>query len=365
MGEVSPAVGAMPRLRRNTRRFKVRAINSMVLAIELFNRPNEINRTESVLIWLHHAFEMLFKAAIYQDRGRVSDQGHAYSFSFSRCLGIARSDLGFLNQDEALTLEILNDLRDCAYHNLLDLSEPSLYIHAQAGVTLFNQIIYQAFGERLADHIPSRVLPISVDPPRDMLLFLDSEFTQIQRLIGPGRRRSAEAGGRLKHFMIMESNLTGEGGQPTESEVSGVVRRLRNGATWQEVFPGVASLNLDSQGHGLDVSIRLTRSSGAPPVRIVREGESGAEDATIVGEVDSLDRYSMGPKLLASHLDLTVPKTRALIHHLDLTAQPDCYKEIRIGNTVYKRYSSEALTRLREAKDSVDIEVIWQEYRGR
>ena len=126
--------------------------------------------------------------------------------------------------------------------------------------------------------------------------------------------------------MIMESNLTGEGGQPTESEVSGVVRRLRNGATWQEVFPGVASLNLDSQGHGLDVSIRLTRSSGAPPVRIVREGESGAEDATIVREVDSLDRYSMGPKLLASHLDLTVPKTGALIHHLDLTAQPDCYK---------------------------------------
>jgi HEPN domain-containing protein len=63
----------MVRLRRDTRRFKRRAINSLLLAIEMFNRPHEAGRTEAVLMLLQHAFEMCLKAAIYEKRRAISD----------------------------------------------------------------------------------------------------------------------------------------------------------------------------------------------------------------------------------------------------------------------------------------------------
>jgi hypothetical protein len=41
-----------------------KAIDSLTLSIELFNRPNDCGRVHGVLIFLDHAFEMLMKAAI-------------------------------------------------------------------------------------------------------------------------------------------------------------------------------------------------------------------------------------------------------------------------------------------------------------
>ena len=51
-------------LKRDVTELKRRAVNSLVLGIELFNRPHDQGRSESVLILLHHAFEMLLKAII-------------------------------------------------------------------------------------------------------------------------------------------------------------------------------------------------------------------------------------------------------------------------------------------------------------
>ena len=110
----------MPRLRRETRRFKRRAIDSLILAIELFNRPQGAGRIEGVLILLQHAFEMLLKSTIYQVRGTIFETGEDISYGFDKCLGIARSDLHILNEDEACTLSTLDGLRDCVAHYLLD-----------------------------------------------------------------------------------------------------------------------------------------------------------------------------------------------------------------------------------------------------
>ena len=120
----------MPRLRRETRRFRRRAISSLILAIELFNRPQDAARTEAVLILLQHAFEMILNAAIYQQRRTIFGRVEQISYTFERCLGIARSDLGILNEGQAVTLRILDGLRDCASHNLVDLTEQTLYVHA-------------------------------------------------------------------------------------------------------------------------------------------------------------------------------------------------------------------------------------------
>lgn len=40
-----------------------------------------------------------------------------------------------------------------------------LYLCARAGVTLFDELLQRVFGEHLANWLPGRVLPLSVDPP--------------------------------------------------------------------------------------------------------------------------------------------------------------------------------------------------------
>lgn len=334
----------------------------MILAIELFNRPSEVGRTEAVLILLQHAFEMLLKSAIYERRGTIYPRREEISYGFNHCLGIAKSDLGILNEDQASSLAILDGLRDCVAHNLLDLTEQALYVHAQAAVTLFGEVLGAAFNERLADHLPSRVLPISTEPPRSMLAFVDSEFSQIQTLLEPGRRHKAEARGRLRHLMVMQSHISGSGVLPTDREVDRVSRGVKQGATWQSLFPGVASLRLDTDGHGLTFSLRLTRQEEAPPVFSVRPGEPGAEEAALIREVNLLDRYSMGLEGLARNLGLTNPKTLALVRYLDLQSDDACFHEFHPSTFATKRYSPEALRRLREALPAVDMNTVWQEH---
>ena len=357
---------AMTRLRRDTRRFKSCALNSLLLAIELFNRPHDVGRTETVLMLLQHAFEMFLKAAIYEKRETICDSRASIAFPFNRCLGIARSDLQILNEDQAQTLSILDGLRDCAAHNLIGLTEQALYVHTQAAVTLFDHMLASVFGEYLADHMPTRVLPVSTSPPKDMITFLDSEFTQIKELLSPGKRRWSEARGKLRHLKIMDLNLSGEARQPTDQEINRTLRRVKRGDSWEAIFPGVAGIRLDTQWHGPTVSIRFTRQPVAAPVRIVREGVPGFEQATLVREVNLLDRYSMNLSALAQNIGLTPPRTLALVYYLGLQTDADCYKEFPMAkSSVYKRYSPEALKRLREVLGKVDMRDVWQQYRSR
>lgn len=227
----------MTRLRRETIRFKRQALDSLILAIELFNRPHKASRTEAVLFFLQHAFEMLLKAAIYQDRGRVHEPRSPTTYGFDKCLAITRSDLNIITQDMANTLSILDGHRDCAMHHLLEMSEEALYLHAQAAVTMFDDILKRAFKESLRDYLPERVLPISTSPPKEMYLFMDKEFTGIRDLIAPGRHRRAEAKARIRPYLIMESALQGDRRQPTDAQVSRVIRRMKTGDDWQAIFP--------------------------------------------------------------------------------------------------------------------------------
>lgn len=359
----------MTRLRRDTRKFKRCALDSFLLAIEMFNRPHDVGRTETVLMLLQHAFEMFLKAAIYEKRRTICESRTSIAFKFDKCLGIARSDLHILDEDQAQTLSIIDGLRDCAVHNLIELTEQALYMYTQVAVTLFDQMLKSVFGEYLADYMPTRVLPVSISPPKDMLTFLNGEFTQIKELLSPGKRRRSEARGRLRHLMIMDSNLSGEARQPTEREIDRTLRRVKRADSWQLIFPGIAGVRLDTQQHGPTVSIRFTREPEAAPVRILREGMPDFEEATLVREVNLLDRYSMSLSDLATKIALTRPKTLALIRYLGLQANTDCYKEFRMGKGkyAYKRYSPEALQCLREALESkkVDMEDVWQQYGSR
>lgn len=44
--------------------YKSKAIDSMILVIEFFNRPHETGRLNTILVLLNHSLEMLLKSII-------------------------------------------------------------------------------------------------------------------------------------------------------------------------------------------------------------------------------------------------------------------------------------------------------------
>jgi hypothetical protein len=349
-------------MKRQVRQFKERAINSLILGIEAFNRPYERGRVEAVLIWLNHAFEMLLKAAIVEQRGSVEDARTGQSYTFQKCLNIAQSDLGLLDEDAGMTLSIINDLRDCAMHNVVEVSEQLLYTHAQCAVSRFDELLRAAFGEPLAQHLPDRVLPVSVNPPHDLELLMDSELDQLKQLLAPGRRRKATARARLRPIAIMERNTIGRPGQPAHRELSRLMERLAGGEPWRRVFPGVAALVFGAEGEGTPFSLFITRrQEEGIPVRLVAEGE---EPTAVIAErrVDLLETYPYGLRHMAVRLGVTEPKLLALITVRGFQSSDRYFREFTIGKSRFKRYSQAALHDLGSIIDRVDLDAVWHEY---
>jgi hypothetical protein len=50
-------------MKKEVRHLYNKAIDSLILSVELFNRPNNCARVHGVLIFMDHSFEMLLKAA--------------------------------------------------------------------------------------------------------------------------------------------------------------------------------------------------------------------------------------------------------------------------------------------------------------
>lgn len=61
-------------MKRETKQLLRKAIDSLVLSVEVFNRPHDRGRVTTTLILLDHAFEMLLKAAIRHKGGRIHER---------------------------------------------------------------------------------------------------------------------------------------------------------------------------------------------------------------------------------------------------------------------------------------------------
>ena len=93
----------------------------------------------------------------------------------------------------------------------------------------------------------------------------------------------------------------------------------------------------------------------------------GTANATVVAvkRVNELDYYNLGAKKLAEKLNLTVPKTLAVINHLEIQSNADYFKEMHHNKTIIKGYSQKALEKIRKTLDEVSIEEIWTNYSKR
>jgi hypothetical protein len=234
---------------------------------------------------------------------------------------------------------------------------------AQAGITLFRNLLEDVFGENRRDRLPDRVLPVSTVAPLDPIALFSEEIEEVARLLKPGTRRRTEAAARLRALAIVDGALRGEKLQPGEGDLRRLGEKVARGGEMAEVFPGITSVDFVTEGSGATLNLRITKKEGIP-VHLVPEGTEGAS-VVAIKRVNELDFYNLSHAELSGHLGLTAPKTTAAVRYLDLEGKPDCFREVKIGQSSFKRYSQHAITAIREALENVSIEEIWQTYRAK
>lgn len=350
-------------MKREAKLLLGKACDSLILSIEFFNRPHDLGRVSGTLILLDHAFEMFLKASILHRGGRIREKRAKETIGFDACVRRALSDgkIKFITQEQALTLQTINGLRDAAQHHLLDISEGQLYVHVQSGVTLFRDLLKGVFGRDLTQELPSRVLPVSTSPPTSLTALFESEVQEIAKLLRPGLRRRIEAMARLRPLAILDSTIKGEKGQPSDAELRRIGNDILSGIAWADVFKGVSAIDITADSTGPCLSLRLSKKEGIP-IQLVAEGTPGAA-VVAVKRVSELDFYNLGAKQLGEKLGLTTPKVVALVDYLGLRKNPDYYKEIKIGKVTFKRYSQKAIDEISNALKKESLDEIWSKVR--
>src|ERR1700730_11348093 len=347
-------------MRKEAKTLHSKAVDSLVVAVDHFNRCWDRGRVEAVLMMLDHAFELLLKAIIVHRNGNIREKNkEGMTIGFDLCLRKCLSDenLKCLTEDEAITLQSLNTLRDAAQHYMIELSEEHLYVYAQSSVTLFGRLAKDVLKRPLSGDIPTRILPVCADPPSDLATLFDTEFADIKRMVSPGSRKRLDARAKLRSLAVLQSSLDGKKSQAGDGELDKIVRKINAGEDWRQIFPGVATLRIEPQTHGNGLSLRITRNQGEA-VQLVAEGNP---DATVIAvrKINELDFYSLGLRDLAKNLKKSETRLLWLIRHDDMQANPEFYKEIKIGGSRYKRYSGKCQAALATRLAEIDLDDLY------
>lgn len=352
-------------MKKEVKHLYKKAIESLTLSVEIFNRPNDSGRIPGVLIFMDHAFEMLLKASIISKGGKIKDKDAKETIGFSACIrkGFSDVNLNFLNEEDVLTLQSLNGLRDAAQHYTLEMSEQHIYFQAQAGLTLFRDITQRVFNIDLKTELPVRVLPLSTSPTMDIQAFFSNEISDIKKLLSPKSRRKLEANEKLRALAIMENSIQGNESQPSDKELKSLADKLTKGSTWVQLFPSVSTLSFTQNGYGPSLDLRITKNAGIP-VTIIPEGTLGS-NVLAIKRVNELDFYNLGRDSIAKKLNHTGPKTTAAIQIFNIKNDSECFKQIKVGNTPFDRYSQKALEKIKDGLKKKTINEVWSEYRNK
>ncbi|MBU2446669.1 MAG: hypothetical protein KJ666_14025 [Bacteroidetes bacterium] len=350
-------------MKRESRNLLAKATDSILLSIEHFNRPWDRGRHEAVLVLLDRAFELLLKSVIRHKGGRIRERYAKETIGFDSCVRKCVSDaqVKCLTEVEALTIQIINSLRDAAQHYIVEVSEQQLYIYTQSALTLFDKMLKDVFNKKLIDYLPERVLPVSSTPPSDFESLMTVELSEIKKLLAPYSRRRFEAKTKLRSFAIIEASLGGSRLQPSDGELEKLAKRISKGDSWEDIFPGIKRLTFNADDDGMSVTLRITKSKGQP-IHLVPEGTPGAT-VVAVKRVDELSFYSLNLTALALKIGLTSPKTLAVIKELKLTSDAEYYKQFMIGKMQLKRYSPKAIDRIKKELPSLDIDEVWKHHK--
>jgi hypothetical protein len=342
-------------VKRKTSFLIERSKSSVILAIELFNRPSDQGRMEGVLFFLDHAFEMLLKGIVFEKTGRLRGRREKLNYGFDRCLNICESQLHVIDKDEALILRNIDDLRDAAMHDILEMSEGLLYSHAQSAVQIFGALLKKVFNRELSKELPARILPISTSLPKDINTLVTSDLDAVRALLGGRRRREDEAEAYLRPYQIIEQNLhkVHETGG-TAPNVQKLIKRMKSG-DWRPALPMVAGL-VQSTSSGIPLSIHMTKKEGFP-VRI----DPNAPTALAFRYIKPEDKWPYLTKELSNKLGISSNKFVGLVKLFSLKGNDDYHTGLKVSKTGYlQRYSEKTFQVLNAAIEKEGIDALWK-----
>lgn len=357
-------------MKREAKILLSKAKESLILAIEIFNRPHDIGRATASLIFLDHSFEMLMKAAILHKGGMIRDhKTDKNTIGFDVCLRKAFSNqqVKFLSEEQVISLQAINGERDAAQHHILFISEQQLYLFMQSGLTLFEDILHNVFQENLKNSLPVRVLPIATTAPLDIEALFRFEIKEIKKLLFPKSRKKSEALAKIRPLAILNSAIQGDHNtQLSEKELNKYAIDINSGKNWNEIFPGVAAIRLTSNGAGPTLSLRICKKAEAA-FQILPANKDG--NAVIaLKRVNELEFYNLSFSSLKESLRKTFPtinqaKLSACLKHFAIRDNGEYYKEFKRGATVLKCYSPLAVKFLSEQLSHVDLDSQWRSWR--
>lgn len=342
-------------MKRKTRSFIDCAVESLTLAMELFNRPAETARQEGILLLLNHSFEMLLKAVVLEKTGRIHNPREKFNYGFEKCLSIAHLQLALLDKDEALILKNLNGFRDAAAHDLVQISEGLLYGHAQSALNIFVTLLKKVFARDLSRELPRRVLPICTVAPTDISMVVGEDMNIIAGLLGGRHRREDEAEARLRPYRVIEKNIRNMQGAGQEAPTTPrLVRGIKSG-DWKAVLPMVAGL-VQPTSSGIPISLHLTKRDGFP-VRV----DPTAPTAIAFRYVRPEDKYPYLTGELAKKLAITTNKLVSFAKLLQLKGNDDYHTALKVSATgVVNRYSEKSRQVISEAVARHGTEALWK-----
>jgi hypothetical protein len=344
-------------MRREAALLKAKAISSLRQLVTTFNGIDDDGRECAVVRDLQHAFEMLLKAALHEKNVRVFDKKSGRSIGFEKCLRLAGEHLGMGDEQLGL-LRAVDALRGDEQHWLAELNEGLLYLHARAAITLFDEILDAAFGERLASYLPERVLPISTKPVTDVDILVDEQYAQVKELLKPGKRRRSEARAMLRGLLALEGHVS-EDVIVSEKDVNRVEKAIREGKELRQVFPRLTHIGATFDGDGPTVKVHFVKRGGAPVTYIAADDP---REAGAVREVDLQRKYYLSKRDLADRVELTMPRSTALRRHLGIDDDEDCVHVFQFDSQTHYRYSDNALRRMKQAlDDGLDMDAVWAE----
>lgn len=347
------------KLKQEARVLRRKALSSLRVATTAFNSPIDDGRVTQILLNLQHAFEMLLKAALVQKGSRVFDKEIGRSIGFEACIRQSMNSKHIkLTEAEAGTLRVIDAMRDDEQHWFNEVSEQLLYLHSRAGITLFDDILQRVFGEPLADSLPLRVLPLSVDPPRELDVLVDAEYSQITALLAPGRRASHEARARIRTLLAMEAHVEPDA-TVSSKDVDRVEKGIKAGQTRSQVFPKLENIGTSIQGTGVSLTVHFTKKQGAP-VHFVAEGDG---PASAIREVDLARKFHMSASDLAAKLSLTGPRSIALRRHLGIDEDQSSRHVFVFDSQKIARFSDNAFRAMKDAKETLDMDAVWEAHK--
>ncbi|MDO8433848.1 MAG: hypothetical protein Q7S58_15715 [Candidatus Binatus sp.] len=342
-------------MKRKTTMFLDRAKESLIVAVEIFNRPSEIARLEGVLLMANHAFEMLLKAVVFEKTSRIRGKKEKYNYGFDKCVAICENQLSVLDPNEVLSIKNLNGFRDAAAHDIVDLSEGLLYAHIEQAVLIFGAVLKRTFGKDLARWLPRRILPISASLPNEITAIVSEDMSVIGGLLGKGKRREDDAQAALRPYQVIEKNIReSQGLSGKETSTKAIIRKLKK-TDWRTALPMVAGLVQPEIG-GIPIHIHVNKKSGFS-VRI----DPNASAAIAFKYARDEDRYPYLTSELAGKLGIKLWQVVELVKIFRLKGNTDFHNQSKISRSSYvQRYNEKARKVLADALALHGFDDLWR-----